>query len=123
MSLVKHLPELGYSVVAVAHSHRVEYTLYQIASHQQGSDGQYTVPRWPVRGSVTSGDDTDVLADAEVYLHGAVKWDGCSDWHFDEQDRVMLHGCDRDALLNIGKVMAWCWDCTAELCPSWDGTP
>ena len=60
------------------------------------------------------------MDESEVYLHGIVKWDGCSNWHFDEQDRVMLHGCSREDLTNLGELMAKCWDYAKENLESWD---
>ena len=60
------------------------------------------------------------MEDADVYLHGSVKWDGCSNWYFDQQDRVMLHGCSRADLVNIGEVMAKCWDYARCNLESWD---
>jgi len=67
--------------------------------------------------------EIDCEEGAEPYLHGHVKWDGCSNWHFDEQDRAMLHCCSREDLTRIGEVMAACWDWAAELCPKWAGHP
>jgi hypothetical protein len=87
---------------------------------QQGPSGAFDVPCWPIKGAMGSGDTTNDVTAAEVFLHGEVKWDGCSNWHFDEQERVMLHGCSRDDLTKIGAIMAACWDWTAELCPKWD---
>lgn len=62
----------------------------------------------------------DNIADASVYLHGHVKWDGCSNWHFDEQDSCMLHGCDRQDLVALGEIMARCWDWASTLCEYWN---
>lgn len=40
----------------------------------------------------------------ESFLHGYVKWDGCSNWHFDEQDRIMLHFCGVKRATDIGEL-------------------
>ena len=121
MTATKHFHDIAFTVVAVAHAHYVEYTVYDITAHDQAPDGSWSVPNWPHKDATTGGDVVNDLAEAAVYLHGTVKWDGCSNWHFDEQDRVMLHGCTRTDLTRIGEVMARCWDWTAELCPSWSG--
>ena len=113
MEITETVPELGFTVVAVSYSHHVEFTVYDVVS--MGDE-----PWWPRKSAMSSMDITNVLAEAKVYLHGSVKWDGCSNWHFDEQDRVMLHCCTRDDLLRLGNVLAWCWDKTAMMCPSWD---
>jgi len=72
-------------------------------------------------GSLLYLDDTheapeyvEDMTKASLYLHGQVKWDGCSDWHFDEQDRGMLHSGTRDSLIDIGKLLAKCWDIAKE---------
>lgn len=110
--MVRHFPDIGYTVVAEAHSHHVSFKVYEVF----GTDSNGIV-LW--KASDTFGNaPCDKLEDAEVYLHGDVKWDGCSNWHFDEQDRVMLHGCSRGDLTNIGEVMARCWDWTKEVLPN-----
>ena len=52
-----------------------------------------------------------------IFLSGGVKWDGCSNWKFDEQERVMLHGCSREDLVIFGQIMAECWDWAFDLMP------
>jgi hypothetical protein len=84
------IPTLGFTVVAKAYHHEVLYEIY------------------------------DIYEPDDRYLHGNVKWDGCSNWHFDAQDFVMLHGCCREDLQRIGDIMALCWDFTAILCPEWN---
>jgi len=54
----------------------------------------------------------------EVFASGAIKWDGCSNWKFDEQERCMLHGCTKQHLLNLGIILAECWEWTRELLPA-----
>jgi hypothetical protein len=48
------------------------------------------------------------------YLHGTVKWDGCSNWYFDEQEQGMLHFCTQEGLVNLGRLMAFCWQFASE---------
>lgn len=65
--------------------------------------------------SVTPSEET------EVYLHGEVKWDGCSNWFFDEQQReAVLHGCSKKCLEDIGKIMAECWELTSKYCENFN---
>lgn len=113
--MIKHFEDLGFTVVAKrVETYLVEYAVYRIYGRE--SKGELY---WPA--SDKSNDDiTNDLAKAEIFLHGEVKWDGCSNWHFDEQDRVMLHGCSREDLTEIGEIMGICWDWTAELCSGWD---
>ena len=118
---IRHSEPLGFTIVAEPHEYYVEYTIYDIEGWSEGNvAGVYDVPNWHRAGADTHPDFVKTLEEAEPYLHGSVKWDGCSNWHFDEQERVMLHGCSRADVLRFGEVMAMCWDWTAELCPHWD---
>ena len=100
--------DLGFAIIAYVYPYRVEYQIFK------NSDLDLPEGSWaPYEFEVD-------LPQEDLYLHGSVKWDGCSNWHFDEQDRVMLHGCDRKDLLNIGEVMALCWDWTPDLCKNWN---
>lgn len=105
-----HFKELSFTVVATPHSHYVEYKIYDHAGYNE--DGS---PLFQKGGSQCSPDPVETIEESEVYLSGSVKWDGCSNWRFDEQDRVMLHGCCRDDILRYGLIMAACYDLTKEL--------
>lgn len=118
--ITKHHLDLRFTVTAEVHDHWVNFTVYDIEGGAEGATpGIYDVPLWHRKGAPTHPDTVDRLEDAEVYLHGRVKWDGCSDWHFDDQDRGMIHGCSREDVQRLGDVMARCWDDTATLCPRW----
>jgi hypothetical protein len=59
---------------------------------------------------------TDIF-EAEVVIHGSVKWDHCSNWNFTDQ---YIHGCTRDDLLNIGVVLSRCWDIASAYLTTFD---
>ncbi|WP_175952856.1 hypothetical protein [Burkholderia sp. BCC0405] len=119
---VKNFTELDFTAVAEVHSYRVDFKIYHVMSWEWWDDnGHHERPLWVRAGSTGGGDDVQNLEEAEIYLHGEVKWDGCSNWHFDEQDRVMLHGCSRSDIQRFGDVMAACWDWAMELLPNSDG--
>lgn len=115
--MIRHNGDLDFTIVATVESHRVEFTVYDIFGWQDGR------PVWHRKGSADYMDVVFTLEESEPYLHGTVKWDGCSDWHFDEQERVMLHGCTKADVQRFGDVMAYCWDWAAELLPTWDAGP
>jgi hypothetical protein len=112
---IKHFKDLDFTVVAEPNDYSVDYVIYDV-------EGWCTddTPVWHRAGAQGHPDCVDTLEEAEPYLHGHVKWDGCSNWAFDEQERVMLHGCSRKDVLRFGEIMAACWDWTKELCPNWD---
>lgn len=76
---------------------------------------------WQRAGVPTYPDPTERLDEAGIYLHGDVKWDGCSNWYFDEQDNVMLHFCDVKSIRAISDVMERCWHWAGELMTRWEG--
>ena len=111
---VRHVHPLMFTIVAQPHGHYVEYAVYDIV----GWDEKGT-PRWH---GITTPDGlpgVEWLEEAQVYLHGSVKWDGCSNWYFDEQNRAMLHGCCKADVQRFGDVMALCWEWTGELLSNW----
>ena len=44
-------------------------------------------------------------AKAPTFLHGDVKWDGCSNIYFDEQDTIMLHFCGMKMATGVGRLL------------------
>jgi hypothetical protein len=107
--------DIGFTAIATPHDHYVDFVIYEIeCEFQDGSIG------WHKAGAISSPTPVTSVAEAEAYLHGGVKWDGCSDWHFDEQERSMLHACSRSDLMHLGEAMARCWDWTKELLPNFD---
>ena len=110
----KDFNNLGFTVIAEISDYHVDYYIYE----QEGimADGKVLFHK---KDSDVSPDPVETIDESEVYASGFVKWDGCSNWYFDEQERVMLHGCDKDDLLNLGKILAECWEWTKVLCNNW----
>jgi hypothetical protein len=108
MTHIKQFKNLDFVAIAEPGEYGVDYKVYDVVT-------------WTDEDALYRKDDEFIgdIGDADLYLSGCVKWDGCSNWYFDEQDRVMLHGCSREDLTRLGEVMAQCWDWTAELCPNW----
>lgn len=108
--------DIGYTVKIVPDSHVVKYFIYEIAGLDEEENILWTKKDWD-----TLPDFVSKLEDAELFLHGEVKWDTCSNWYFDAQDDVMLHFCTREQLENIGVLMTRCYDITKDYIGSWDG--
>lgn len=114
----KHFKDLDFTVVATPYSHWVEYAIYDI----EGYTSIDNMPLWHKADSEEYPDCVESLSEAEVYISGSVKWDGCSNWNIDENERGMLHGCSRQDIQRIGDIMAQCWDWTSQLIPNkWSG--
>ena len=111
-SVIKHFKDLDITVVATPNDYGVNYKVYNLVG--VGDDGYV----YQLAGSDDCCDLTSDLKQSELFLHGDVRVNGCSDWHFDEQDRGMLHGCNKAGLVRIGLIMGECWDWACELCPN-----
>lgn len=113
---VRHFGELGFSVIATQrYDYSIDYVVYR--HDGQAEDGSFLFHkagevRWPF--------PVATMEDAEPYLHGEVKWDGCSNWQIDENERMPLHFCEKEEILNLGRIMVACWEWTAELLETWD---
>lgn len=119
--LIKNWDDLRFTAVATVFSHYVEFVVYEIDYMGQDDAGEFTIPGWHRAGSMCHPDGVESLAESEPFMHGSVKWDGCSNWDIDDLQRGMIHACDREGLIRFGEVMARCWDWTADICPNWDG--
>ena len=72
------------------------------------------------KGAAGYPDPVESIGAADVFAHGFVKWDGCSNWTINEAGwGVMLHACDKEGLTRIGLILGECWDMTRELCEKW----
>lgn len=111
---VRHFHDLKFTAVAMNFEGYVEFAVYDIEGYLNDDQAK---PCWPRMGAKSSPDSVEDLGEADIYLHGSVKWDGCSNWYFNEQDRVMLHGCSREDIQRFGDVMGRCWDWAAEYMP------
>lgn len=57
-------------------------------------------------------------AEAEIFLHGNIKWDGCSNWDF-HSENIMVHFCGRKDATSLGRLMNHLYDIAENtLCPS-----
>lgn len=111
-SLRRDWNDIRFAAVAEPEDYHCEFKVYEIA----GSDEDSVVLVGHVNSSPV---DTESLDEATVYLHGYVKWDGCSNWYFDEQDRVMLHFCEKEQAQAIGVLLGRLYDWAKELIPNW----
>jgi len=66
------------------------------------------------KGWTSSMDHVTSMADAEVWLRGDIKWDGCSHWSFDNGG-VMLHFCDPEDAAFVGEVWRRVYDAAREM--------
>ena len=80
----------------------------------------YTV-KWNVWGIASEGENGEAIEKDDILVGGYVKWDGCSNWSF-HTEACMHHACSRSMLLEIGDILAKCWDASEKLMPEkWQG--
>ena len=108
--IVRHLPDVDFTVVATVSEYLLEVNAYAILCREP--------LMWELSDTVTT-DYTEDLAKAAVFLHGSVKWDGCSNWHFDGQDACMIHFCCVEHGQALGKLFEALYAMAAELIPTW----
>jgi hypothetical protein len=104
--------DIMYAVEMRREGVTVKFTVAHISGLEDG-----TLPLYAKDDEKGCSGDTREFADADVFLSGRIKWDGCSDMKFDEQERVMLHFCGRSDAVNLGMLMARLYDLAAELMP------
>ena len=104
--LIKHFDDYSFTVKAYPESHYVKFEIFEIKG-TNAEDRLY-------------GADAGLrLDEAPLYVHGTVKWDGCSDWQIDEP--VCLHFCTRGGVSDLGSILTSCWDWASELIDCFEG--
>lgn len=61
-----------------------------------------TVDNGKVTGELWFGETTDVTV-PDFFLQGHIKWDGCSNWSFEEE--TMVHFCGFKHATSLGRLM------------------
>lgn len=116
---IEHLDDIGFTVAWQLDSdHRCDFTAYEIiCPYIEGQQER----SWHAKGYTSSSDCVESIDLAQPFVHGYVRWDGCSNWHFDEQDSIMLHFCSKDEAGNIGRLLERLYEIAAKAIPAWDG--
>jgi hypothetical protein len=109
-----------FLIVATPHEHYCEFRCYACLGFEADSKGEYTIPLYERDEDGPSPEAISDFAQAAVYLSGSIKWDGCANLQFDEQERCMLHFCGREDARKVGKLIDRLYDLAAELFPKWD---
>ena len=110
---VRDLCEPWYLIVGEPGAYEAEFKVYEIVSRKEDGTPYF-------RTGKCGPSETEDFSKAEVFASGFVKWDGCSNWNFDANEGVMMHGCRRTDLLDWGLVLAKCWDMAEDLVDYWN---
>lgn len=115
MNATIYMPEKvgDFCIVAEPEQYLCAFRCYQCVALCEG------LPQYNVAGYVCGMDMTDDIEKAQVYLSGEVKWDGCANLQFDEQDNVMLHFCGVEDVRKIGALLERLYEIAAKAIPFW----
>jgi hypothetical protein len=73
---------------------------------------------YPRRGALCGADrPVESIDDAERFMNGHVKWDGCSNLEFDDSAECMLHFCGKQHAVRLGALMGAIYDLAHEILP------
>lgn len=126
MTWVTHwLPEIGFVIrghVGEQNALYAEVEAYEfsnVEAYDAVLDEDIHERRMPRKNAVNGWDQTSKFEDAERYVRGSVKWDGCSDLSFDDNN-CALHFCSREDLGKVGRLLEALYDLAAEVIPHAD---
>jgi hypothetical protein len=129
---------IGFYVMAEAQEHWMDLKVYEFSICRSPGDPEWdgqspVIPGkpplgfvFPRKGAISGTDSVETTEEAQVYLSGSIKWDGCSNLYFDEQDSIegtkcSLHFCGKQEAMNVGVLMGRLYDLAAKIIPAWSG--
>ena len=68
-----------------------------------------------------NGRPTIDMEEAEVFMEGNIRWDGCSNWRFYPADNCALHFCGVEDAQEVMNLWKWIYDFAADHFPNWEG--
>lgn len=89
MRAEEFLDDLGFYVILDIQDYVMDFKVYP-AHRWVSAEGEgigFTLKDSP------GFDTTDNIEEASVFVEGSIKWDGCIDFTFPEQDDCALHNC------------------------------
>lgn len=109
-----HFKDINYTILATPSEYACDFTVYQIVGEDECGSFVYNKKESGVGEFVFS------TKDAEIFLYGYIKWDGCSNWYFDAQDNVMIHFGRVNEAKNIGVLFDYLYRIAEMLIPAYD---
>jgi len=111
--------DIRYYCVAEPKEYHVDFKVYELLGTK---DGQ---PVFQCADTLSSPDPVSAVEEAQVYLSGHIKWDGCANLLFDAQEvcgvPCSLHFCGKSAATSVGTLLGRMYDLMPELLPRWGG--
>lgn len=76
---------------------------------------------YTIKDAICNFDTTPNFEDGQVFLSGGIKWDGCSNWNFNDK-QVMIHFCGRSDATSIGRLIDHLYQIAKERLSTYDAT-
>lgn len=116
--LERRFDDLGYLVemsIGTQNDCYAEFRAYRVCLAEGAA--------WFQDSELPGGHRPDVPKErAQVFVSGSIKFDGCADFQFDEQEGdCNLHTCSKQDLINIGVLLGRLHDMAGEMIPRWQG--
>lgn len=113
---ISKLGGFGFTIAWEVHEHKVSFRAYAIIADSMTDEHGQVDPRplYHRRGAEDGMDMTFEMSEADVYMAGNVKWDGCSEVTFGE-DEDGLHLCGRGCWSDHVRLVAHIWHRAGEL--------
>lgn len=106
------LGEFGFRVVWSVLPHWADVEVYEITSRQESA------PLFHRKDAPTTPDNVPGIEQADKYLTGYLKWDGCN-----ELDQGCHHFCEEEQLIKHCLLLRYLWQRAHELMDSSDHKP
>jgi hypothetical protein len=118
---IAHQPTeaLPFLIAAESFGHYCDFVCIECVADDGVADGVFVRPEYKKNGGRCL-DFVSSWQEAEAFLHGTIRWNGCADLAFDQQERVMLHFCGRSDAAKVGKLLDKLYSLSAALIPSWN---
>jgi hypothetical protein len=107
-----------FCIVATPGAAYCEFVCYECTGLDKGASGEFDIPIYERQGTNHHPDPVTDIAEAQVFLKGSIKWDGCA--NLDCFDDGYIHLCGRRDAAQIGKLINQLYDLAAKLIPDWN---
>lgn len=106
-----YFTDLDYCVEYEVFEYRIEFVVLRTATSRNVETDETTTHYMGNYGP------TNDRTEANVYLRGHVKWDGCSNWDFCTHE-CMMHFCEREDMVAVGELLGRLYD-MSKMVPHW----
>jgi hypothetical protein len=104
--------DIGYTIKADYKEYHIDFYVYRNMTYGLDADENDSVV-W-LKKNGTWQEETSNIEEAETYVHGFIKWDGCSNWEYNKDSDIMIHFCGSNEAEFAAKVIPLCYKIASE---------